>query len=449
MLEDIPLDRRLRLALDALGLEAPTEVQAEVVPAALAGGDLLVSAETGSGKTLAYLIPSIQRLLAGGAPPGSGTRLLVLVPTRELARQVLRECRGLLQKTPCTAAAITGGADFKYQRSLLRKNPEVLVATPGRLLEHCDRGSADLRQLQTLVLDEADRMLDLGLREEVLGIGRRCPPQRQVLMLSATLKHRGVAEVGATLLRAPRTIAVGQVRQPHSSITHQLILADSGEHKERLLGALLQQGGFRRALVFANRRDTAARLAGLLTRAGLRAGCLHGELSTEQRKQVMTQFGEGRLPILCASDVAARGLDVPEIDLVINYDMPHRGDDYLHRTGRTGRAGTPGLAISLVDPGEWNLMIGIERYLGLAFERRALPGLKARYDGPKRQKRSGKAVGAKKDRSAPGGVAAKKTRPKQRLRDRRNIGRRRAPAADRGAGEAGGNDGFAPLTRKR
>jgi superfamily II DNA/RNA helicase len=409
------------------------------VPAALGGSDLRISAETGSGKTLAYLIPLAQRCLGEEIPPEAGTLALVLVPTRELARQVLKQARTLLASTPLRAEAITGGADFKYQKALLRRNPEVLVATPGRLLEHCEKGSADLASLQMLVLDEADRMLDMGFRDDVLQITGHCPPQRQVLMLSATLHHRGLREVSRALLHSPVTIAVGEVRQPHSGISHQLLLADHQAHKDQLLLALLQQGGYRRALVFGNRRATAARLAGLLRRHHLRCDCLHGELTTEERKQVMTRFRDGQVDILCASDVAARGLDVKEIDLVVNYDMPRSGDDYLHRTGRTGRAGEHGTAISLVAAPEWNLMISIERYLKLSFERRSLPGLKAKYSGPKHQKSSGKAVGSRKKSSEKGGKA------RSRAAAPRKPPAKRRPSSPPAASE----DGFAPLTRKR
>ena len=441
MFEELTLDRRLQLGLDAMGLEEATEVQRAVVPAALAGKDLRVSAETGSGKTLAYLIPLVQKILSQKAGAEAGTLALILVPTRELARQVLKHALPLLEKSPLTAQAITGGADFKFQKSLFRRNPEIIIATPGRLLEHCEKGSADLNSLQTLVLDEADRMLDMGFREDVLKIAGYCADQRQVLMLSATLKHKGLGAVAKSLLRKPEKIAVGQVRQPHSSIFHQLILADSQQHKDKLLIALLQLGGFRRALVFGNKRSTAVRLAGLLRYHKLRCACLHGELSTEERKQVVHQFSDDKIDIVCASDVAARGLDVKDIDLVVNFDLPHSGDDYLHRTGRTGRAGAEGLAVSLVAAPEWNLLISIERYLKLSFERRSLPGLKAKYNGPKKQKSSGKAAGTRKKRSK--NVPDKS---KTRHRNQKNRGKAPGKSADKAAAT---NDGFAPLMKKK
>jgi superfamily II DNA/RNA helicase len=439
--EELQLDRHLRLGLDALELPQATEVQQLAVPLALQGTDLLVSAETGSGKTLAYLIPLSQKILAAQAPRQPGTLALILVPTRELARQVLKQCRQLLALSPLQAQAITGGADFKYQKALLRKDPEIVVATPGRMLEHCQKRSADLSNLQTLVLDEADRMLDMGFRDDVVAIANSCAAGKQVLLLSATLSHRGVGAIAESLLRSPQTVAVGQVRQPHSSIDHQLILADSQEHKDKLLTALLQQGGFQRALVFANKRNTATRLSNLLRYQGLRCACLHGEMSTEERKQVMHQYHDGKVHILCASDLAARGLDVTGIDLVVNYDIPYSGDNYLHRTGRTGRAGARGLAVSLASAAEWNLMVSIERYLALRFERRALAGLKAKYNGPKKLKSSGKAAGSKQKRSK---SSADKSRT--RVRNQKNVGKRRSTTA---APSTSVNDGFAPLKKKK
>ena len=435
MLEQLELDRGLRLSMAELGFDEATEVQQAVVPAALEGGDLRVTAETGSGKTLAYLLPALQRILSSKPDRNAGALAVILVPTRELARQVLKNCRDLMTKTQLSTQAITGGADFKYQKALLRKNPEVIIATPGRLLEHCEKGSADLASLQTLILDEADRMLDMGFREEVLDVAKYCGDKRQVILLSATLKHKGLAVVTRELLNKPQTIAINEIRAPHSSIHHQRILADSQEHKDKLLVALMQKGGFTRALVFANKRVTAERLAGLLSHNDLRCGSLHGDLSTEERKHVLTQYRDSKIDIISASDVAARGLDVKDIDLVVNYDLPRSGDDYLHRTGRTGRAGADGLAVSLVAANEWNLMISIQRYLKTEFEKRALPGLKAKYSGPKKTKSSGKASGSKKKTKKPAAKA------KSRARNQKAKGKP--------GNKQLSNDGFAPLMKKK
>lgn len=434
MFDELSLDRQLRLGIDALQHAEATEIQRQVVPAALAGGDLLVSAETGSGKTLAYLIPLTEKILSSQSRSQPGTLALVVVPTRELARQVVKECDGLFSRSPLKAQAITGGADLKYQKSLLRKDPEVIVATPGRLLEHLQVGSADLEAVQTLVLDEADRMLDMDLRDDVLAIAQQCNTRAQRLLVSATLTHPGIGDLSGKLLSSPRKIVVGQEREAHAAITHQLILADNQGHKDKLLSALLTGGTLRRALVFCNRRKAAERLATMLGRRQLRCGCLHGELSTEQRKQVMHQFREDKVSVVCATDVAARGLDVKGIDAVINYDFPHSGDDYVHRTGRTGRAGASGLAVSLVSAGEWKRLTSIERYLGLALERRSLPGLKARYNGPP--------AGSEGANTGPG---AGKNPPRDKTPPPR--GRRRN--VKKGGSKDTSNDGFGPLTKKK
>ncbi len=395
MLKKMNLDRRLYLGLAELGFDSPTPIQEEAIPIALQGADLQICAPTGSGKTLAYLIPAAQRILSSDLSVSSGTCALILVPTRELARQVVKHARDLLRKTPLRVQGITGGTDFKYQSSLLRKDPEIVVATPGRLREHCERGSAVLDNLQTLVVDEADRMLDMGLRADVMSIIKYCGERRQVTLLSATLSHTGIGYLARSLLHSPREITLGERRQAQQQIEHRAILADNTEHKDRLVETLLAEASHS-TLVFVNKRVRATRLANRLSHFGLRSACLHGDLSTEERKRVVQQLRDNKVQVVCATDVAARGLDIPELAMVINYDLPHSGDDYIHRCGRTGRAGHTGVAISLVNAAQWNLMVSIQRYLKLKFERRALPGLKAKFSGPKKQKKSGKAAGTKK-----------------------------------------------------
>lgn len=436
MFDDIQLDRQLRLGVDALAFSKPTAVQALSIPIALKGRDMMVCAETGSGKTLAYLVPLAQRILTTEHTRSGGTLALVLVPTRELARQVLKHCRQLLKKSPLRVEAITGGEEFRYQQAALRKDPEILVATPGRMLEHCKRGSADLGILQTLVLDEADRMLDLGLREDVLAIASFTATP-QTLLYSATLTHRGVREMADTLLKHPETVSTGKERAAHDDIVHQLIMADGQTHKNALLLRLLQEGDYKRALVFGNKRTTAARLADLAGAQSLRCGCLHGEMTTEERRLVVQRFHNGKINVLCASDVAARGLDVSGIEVVINYDIPHSGDDYVHRTGRTGRAGASGIAISLASAAEWKQVQSIQRYLSLDFESLSLPGLIARFNGKHKTSASTthhpdeqrKAIRAKDESSA---------NPQSNKSSGR--ARRRATPEE--------NDGFSPLKKK-
>jgi superfamily II DNA/RNA helicase len=430
------------------GFAQPTPVQAAVIPVALEGRDLMAAAATGSGKTAAFLLPIMQRLLDAPAPR-AGTRALVLVPTRELASQVLDHFQAVGSYSRLTAAVIVGGEPRNHQVSALRRNPEILIATPGRFLEHLETGEADLADLAFLVLDEADRMLDMGLVEDVFAIINQAPAERQSMLFSATLHRRGVAEVTAHLLRDPLTITVDHHRSAHPDIDHRVILADGAAHKGQLLHRLLETADYERALVFTNTRagaeEAAARLAGL----DVRCAVLHGELDQRERKRVMGLFRDGTVPVLVASDVAARGLDVPGVELVVNLDVPRSGDDYLHRSGRTGRAGRRGLAVSLVGAPEWNRMAGIERYLGLSVEQMALKGLEARFSGPPKRRKPGKSPPGKQ--VAGKSEAGAKPKPKQRLRDRKNIGKRRKPAKGPGGEPAAGQGveaGFEPPKRR-
>ena len=249
MFTDFPLHKQLFKALERLALEKPTPVQAQTIPKALEGKDLLVSAQTGSGKTMAFLLPAIQKLLASNAP-GSGTRALILVPTRELARQVFKNCKDLTRFTQVEVGTIMGGQEFKYQKALLRKNPEIVIATPGRLAEHLAHHSAALEDLEVLVLDEADRMLDMGLNEDVLKIVEACGKERQTLLLSATLSHKGVLKIAEQILRDAETLALSKPQDKHDNITQQIVLADDPAHKERLTNWLLANEKFSKALIF-------------------------------------------------------------------------------------------------------------------------------------------------------------------------------------------------------
>jgi len=432
------------------GFQEPTPVQAAVIPAALAGRDLMAAAATGSGKTAAFLLPIMQQLLDSPAPR-AGTRGLVLVPTRELANQVLQHFLAVGSYSRLTAAVIVGGDPRNHQVSALRRNPEILIATPGRLKEHLETGEADLTDLAFLVLDEADRMLDMGLVEDVFAILQYAPAARQSMLFSATLHRRGVTELAEHLLDDPISITVDHHRTAHPDIDHRVILADDPAHKAKLLHRLLDTTEYERALVFTNTRAGAEQAAARLADLGLRCAVLHGELDQRERKRVMGLFRDGTVPVLVASDVAARGLDVPGVELVVNLDVPRSGDDYLHRSGRTGRAGRRGLTITLVGAPEWNRMAGVERYLGLSVEHVVLDGLQASFKGaPKRRKPSQQVANAKKRKALNAGAPAK-AKPKQRLRDRKNIGKRRQPSNKPGAPPEAGQGveaGFEPPKRR-
>jgi len=441
---DLSLHERLLKTLAEKEFQQPTPVQERVIPLALEGKDLLVSAETGSGKTLAFLLPMLDSFLRRPAPD-TGTRGLILTPTRELARQVFKQCQQFIKTSRLQAGLIIGGETFKFQRAMLRKNPEFIIATPGRLLEHFEHGNPDFSALEFLVLDEADRMLDMGFSEEVLAIVAACTQQRQTLLFSATLKHRKLSAITGNLLNNPEKVILSTARDQHGSIQQQIITADDVKHKSELTSWLLHNESFDKALIFCNKKVQADSLGAFLRYKKHRVGVLHGDMDQDQRKHVLQQLRSGTISILVASDVAARGLDVTGIDLVINFDMARSGDDHVHRVGRTGRAGAQGLAISLISTNEWNLMSSIERYLGVRFEHRSIEALKGSYQGPKKLKKSGKAAGEKKRKSA----AEKKPKPKskQRHRDKKNIGKRRKPTEKPSTAVIG--DGSGPMKKRQ
>ncbi|MGI9275504.1 MAG: DEAD/DEAH box helicase [Endozoicomonas sp.] len=444
LFSDLALHERLQKALNELGFDKATPVQEKTIPEALESKDLLVNAETGSGKTAAFLLPMLHHMQNNPAPKSS-TRGLILVPTRELARQVLQECESLAKFTYLKAGLITGGDDFRHQVNTLRKNPEILIATPGRLLEQMESSNTDFSDLEYLILDEADRMLDFGFSADMVKIASECRQERQTMLFSATLKQKGMHELIQLVLKDPESITLSTARDKHENIHQQIMLADDVKHKEKLLEWLLKNESFEKALVFSNTRDNADRLCAFLRYHDLKVGVLHGEMDHKDRKKTMTMLQEGHINILVATDVAARGLDVKGIELVVNFDMARSGDDYVHRIGRTGRAGEKGLAISLIMSTEWNLMSSIERYLKTRFEKRSIKELRGTWKGPKKLKASGKAAGTKKKKTAAKG---KEDTAKQRHRDRKNVGKRRAPKQQQ-ASENAVDAGFEPLKRKK
>ncbi len=419
LLQDLPLHKQLLKALAKIGFTEATEVQAKSIPATLAGGDLMVPAQTGSGKTAAFLLPILDRLLAKDAPK-SGTRALILLPTRELALQTQKHFEQLAAFTPLSSGLIIGGEAYKHQVATLRKNPEVLIATPGRLVDHIEKGNPDFRDLEFLVLDEADRMLDMGFAIAMNTIGDSCSKERQNLLFSATLNHKEIGRISANFSN-PRSIELDS-QQQHSHISQQLVLADDIKHKEKLVEALINEQEAAKVFVFCNTRVQCERLSHLLRYKKFKVDFIHGDIGQNQRKQIMNQFRLGGLQVLVATDLAARGLDIQGVDLVINFTIAQSGDDHVHRVGRTGRAGQQGCAISLVSTNEWNQMSSIERYLKIRFERRVVSGLKAIYSGPKKLKKSGKAAGAKKKKTDSKKTAGKKKKVVSKSANKRVTG---------------------------
>ena len=420
MFSHFSLHRLLVKAVRELNYRQPTPVQAEAIPLALEGLDLQVNSETGSGKTLAYLLPSLNQLL-GRSSQGSGTRVLVLVPTRELAQQVFGVCQSLIKHTNLTAAMVSGGDDFEQQAELLAQSPAVVVATTGRLLKHIEKGTVDLEQLAVLVLDEADRMLDMGFSDDVHAITAVSNPDRQTLLFSATLNNKWLPSLAKKLLREPEVLTVSGGRDEHADIREQVVLADDDAHKQKQL--LLAHEYFGKAIVFCNSRERAEKLADLVIPRRRKVGILHGEIEKVKRASVMQSLLEGKINVLITTDVSARGLDIEGVDLVINFDMPRRGDDYVHRIGRTGRGGKEGLAITLVKSTEWNLKASVERYLSHKFEPRLIEELQGSYTGPAKLRASGKTVGSKNKKDK---KKASTKKAKQRKRNKQAVGKPRS-----------------------
>jgi superfamily II DNA/RNA helicase len=357
------LDSSLLDNLARLGYTEPTPVQREAIPAVLAGGDLLVSSQTGSGKTAAFVLPGLQRLRAPSALPGKGPRMLVLTPTRELAMQVQKATHGYCSGQQLLTACLVGGVPFGKQLGDVRKPVDIVIATPGRLKDHMDRGSVDLARVELLVLDEADRMLDMGFQEEIDSILARAPKERQTLLFSATL-HGVVGHLASRVTRSPKRVEITRKEEPKPDITQHALIADNDEHKNRMLDCLLRETDVEQALVFTGMKRTAAELTTSLVIKGFTAGALHGDMHQNDRTRTLNQVRDGRMRVLVATDVAARGIDVPGINLVVNYDAPRQAEDYVHRIGRTGRAGRAGIAVTFLGHADRHLVKQIERFTG-------------------------------------------------------------------------------------
>jgi ATP-dependent RNA helicase RhlE len=352
----------------ALGFETPTPIQRDAIPPGLAGKDVLACAMTGSGKTAGFLLPIMQRLL--GRPRGT-TRALILAPTRELAAQIDEHRQELGRHTRLTGAAIFGGVGYGPQEQALRRGFDIVVATPGRLLDHLGQGYARLAGLEVLVLDEADRMLDMGFLPDIRRVLERLPARRQTLCFSATMPPPIVA-LAREVLRDPVRIAVERPAAPATGITHTAYPVAT-ELKSRLLLTLLGRPGTRSVLAFTRTKHRANRLAEFLGKHGVGVERIHGNRSQSQRTQALAGFKSGRFQVLVATDIAARGIDIDALSHVVNFDVPALPEDYIHRVGRTARAEARGDALTLVAPGEEGDLRAIERAIGIQLSRVTLP----------------------------------------------------------------------------
>lgn len=385
--KDLGLDNRLLKNLNHFNFTKATDIQKQAIPVAIAGKDLLASSKTGSGKTLAFVLPILHKSLKNKSFSAKDPRALILAPTRELAKQVYGELRSMLGGLTYDATLILGGENFNDQVKALKRYPKFIVATPGRLADHLQHKSLFLDGLETLVLDEADRMLDLGFAPELRRIHNAAKHRRrQTLMFSATLDHAEVNNIAFEMLNAPKRIAVGVANEEHKDITQKFYLCDHLDHKEAILDRILEEAHYKQLIIFTATRVDTERLTDKLNERKLKAVALSGNLNQTQRNTIMSQFERAVFKILVTTDVASRGLDIANVTHVVNFDMPKHTEEYVHRVGRTGRAGNKGDAISLVGPKDWDSFKRVEAYLQQDIAFSELEGLKGKFKGLKPRK---------------------------------------------------------------
>ncbi len=362
-------------ALDEMGYATPTPIQEQVIPLALHGGDILGAAQTGTGKTAAFALPLIQRLLpfanSGTSPAKHPIRALILTPTRELAIQVEESVQAYTKHVPLRSLVVYGGVNINTQIPILKAGVEILVATPGRLLDHVQNKTLMLNQVNTLVLDEADRMLDMGFMPDLKRIVALLPVQRVNMMFSATFPEE-IRRLADSILNSPTFIEVAGTT---TAVTvTQVVHPVHHERKRQLLTHLIKSRDLRQVLVFTGTKLGCNRLANELNKAGIHADAIHGDKSQQERIKALDAFKAGTIRVLVATDVAARGLDIEALPFVVNYDLPHNAEDYVHRIGRTGRAGALGEAISLVSESETRYLRDIEKLIGSTLVPVIVPG---------------------------------------------------------------------------
>jgi len=359
---DLNLDKNILSAVRSEGYESPTPIQAQAIPFALEGRDIMASAQTGSGKTAAFLLPTLQRLTKRSEKPGKGPRALVLTPTRELAAQVEKNALAYAKNMRWfRTVSIVGGASFGYQTRALSKPVDLIVATPGRLMDLMQSGKVDFDRLEVLILDEADRMLDMGFIDDIETIVEATPTDRQTLLFSATWDG-AVGKLARKLTKNPEVVEVERV-DDQGKIEEQLLYCDDMRHKNRLLDHILRDANIDQCVIFTSTKAMTEVIADDLYEKGFAANCLHGDMPQGWRNRTLMDLRKGRCKILVATDVAARGIDVPTITHVINYDLPKQAEDYVHRIGRTGRAGRTGIAITFAEVNEYVKVHKIEKYI--------------------------------------------------------------------------------------
>ncbi len=404
--EELELDDALCHAVADMGFETPTSIQELVIPHALDGRDILASAPTGTGKTAAFLLPACQFLLDYPRRQPGATRILILTPTRELALQVYEQALAITKHTQIVCGVITGGINYGTDKETLSKNLDILVATPGRLLEHIEKEAADCRDIECLILDEADRMLDMGFSTVVNQIAAEARWRKQNLLFSATLEGKGVKTFAHDILNNPEVIEANPSRKEKNKIHQWYHLADDMNHKQALLVNILKQETTTSAVVFVKTRERLQMLKDFLASKDIPVCWLQGEMPQDKRIAALARFKSGEVPILLATDVAARGIDVPNVSHVINFDMPRKADVYVHRIGRTGRAGAKGTAISLVEAHDFDMVAKTARYMGEPLKARVIDELRPKNKTPK--------IGPKKKKVKAKDKAKAKAKPKKK-----------------------------------
>lgn len=367
----LALDKSLTDAVKALGYEQPTPIQQQAIPAILANKDIMAGAQTGTGKTAAFALPILQRL-SENIPTQRPIRALVLTPTRELAQQVYKSFVSYAENTDLNIAVAYGGVSIKPQIEAIEKGADVLIATPGRLLDHIINGSVLLIHLETIVFDEADRMLDMGFKDEIDRILNRLPPKRQTLLFSATFDD-AIFKLSKTLLNDPELIEVSE-RNTAASQVEQIVYTVDSDRKRELTSFLIGSKNWQQVLIFTRTKQGADDLAKEMSKDGIKTQSIHGDKSQGARDKALADFKAGKTRALVATDVAARGIDIHDLRYVINYELPYIAEDYIHRIGRTGRAGNDGLAISLMSPSETWLLEAVEKVLDTRLMQQWLPG---------------------------------------------------------------------------
>ncbi|HEI6953987.1 TPA: ATP-dependent RNA helicase SrmB [Yersinia enterocolitica] len=424
---ELDLDERLIDALRDKGYERPTAIQAAAIPPAMDGRDVLGSAPTGTGKTAAFLLPALQHLLDFPRKKSGPPRILILTPTRELAMQVADQARELAKHTQLDIATITGGVAYMNHAEVFSENQDIVVATTGRLLQYIKEENFDCRAVETLILDEADRMLDMGFAQDIETISAETRWRKQTLLFSATLEGEAIREFAERILTEPVELEADPSRRERKKIQQWYYRADNIEHKTALLVHLLKQPEVQKSIIFVRTREKVHQLVSWLREAGINAWFLEGEMVQAKRTEAVIRLSDGRVNVLVATDVASRGLDINDISHVFNFDLPLTADVYLHRIGRTGRAGRKGVAISLVEAHDHLLLGRIGRYLKEPLKPRVIDELRPTSKAPSEKstgKPSKKVLAKRKELKEAG---KEKTKVKVRHRDAKNVGKRRKP----------------------